>query len=144
MITEPVATKMVRAADEDDDRRDADGAYVNPRYAALNDPPERRPWEPPAPVTRRMRSGWHCAINVRLRDMREVLETEQTRGCAGFFQAILRTYPNGAWRISCFGSEVNGYARRFTREVDARRVWATLNHHVTIRTLVGRLGFRRE
>lgn len=119
--------KMVRVANEDDDRRGPDG-YINPRYAEF-----KGRW-----------SGWSPAINVRLATMDEEyphVPDYDWRGTAGFFHAIL--YPGtygGRWRISCIGGDDYNIAKVFDNEKKARAAWEKINDHITIRTLK-RLGF---
>lgn|GEM_PF-6590907 len=121
--------KYVRAADEDDDRKNNLGP-VNPRYDALN--ATRRGW------------GWHPPINIRLATMKEEyphVTDYDWRGTAGFFHAIL--YPGtygGRWRIACIGGDDYSVCKIFENEKKARAMWDKLNHHITLRTL-RRLGF---
>lgn len=122
--------KYVRASNEDDDRsRIVNGQreYANKLY-----------------LTTHRFSGWHPAINIRLRDMAEVYEHAPDfpgfAGHAGFFYVILRRQ-GATWRISCWGGDDTGYERIGLTEEKARKIYEGIRDFTTIRTLYRR-GFR--
>ena len=135
-----VEQKYVRVPDEDDDRHRRVGGieeYANPRHVALRERLDN---------LGRYGGGWYPAINIRVRDMVPVYQHAKDfpgyAGHAGFFRASLYKNHDGSWWIVCSGGDDQSYARRNMDEATARRVWAALNHHVTIRTLRGRHGFQ--
>lgn len=118
-----VASRMVRVADEDDDRACARYGAANPRFDG--------------------RGGWRPAITVRVRDgavlSQHAGDFAGYGGTVGCFRARLFEEGDG-WRISCYGADDCGLERAGLSEVRARRLWSLLRDHITRRTLA-RLGF---
>lgn len=139
-LPEPFSTRLVRCANENDDRHFRPGwEYANPHFERAQEKLAKRGLRP---------ERWCPAINARVRDRSEMRSDELVPAgpgrTAGFFYAMLWRYDNGTWRVSCVGGDDFGIARGGMTEAQAMRVWARVtSDHVTIRTLRA-LGLREE
>jgi len=136
--------KLVRVADEDDDRsrwlKDHNGyciskEYANPLFLELRERLDKKGL---------YMGGWYPAINIRLRtmqrDYQHAADFQGYRGCAGFFTAYLQCVEN-VWRIACWGDDDDWHEKSRMSELQAKRTFERIKDHITIRSLYNKLGF---
>lgn len=157
--------KYVKVADEDDDRedrrRDRDWSVVNPHHEKAYNRICGRELTPGTLTYRRTQrrvlymGSWSPCITARYvnGEIQEVGYKEREapefsyNGTFGVFHAMLRCdnadeRDKKVWRISCWGGDDTAHERWDMDEKTARAVWARLTHHITIRSLYNKLGFK--